>query len=182
MINLLPQEHKKLITTEYRLRVVTIILAMLLVLITSGAVLLIPSYVLSMYKRNAAENAPDTSTTEVQREYAELMARIQHGKSLIRNLQPEKSHVTATDIINRIIKFKTADTILNEINYVYSGETSFTVEIRGVAKTRQSLLNFEAALENDPDIAEIDLPVSLLAKDANINFSIELTNEVNPKP
>ena len=54
-----------------------------------------------------------------------------------------------------------------------------TITLIGVADTRTALANFRDALENHPRYSNVELPISNLAKESNITFTLSLTvNEI----
>jgi hypothetical protein len=177
MINLLPEKEKALLHKEYRLRVVVMYLGVIAALCITAVVLLIPSYILSLYRRKAVETAPVQLTPESQKEKAALLSQIEKGKDAIKILKPEASSKLPTELISLIIKNKSSDITINSIGYTYTKPQTFLIKISGVAKTRQSLIAFKTSLEKEEGIAQIVLPVSNLAKDANISFSFEITNK-----
>jgi hypothetical protein len=177
MINLLPQKEKALIHKEYLLRRIALYLAILFILAIIAGILLIPSYILSFSRRNAAESTLSQPATESQQQNTLLMNQIQKTKSALVVLAPENPVKLPTDIIGIITKHKTPQITVNDISYKYIKPNSFIVSIKGLAKTRQSLTSFKASLEQEPGIAEIILPISNLAKDSNIEFSFEIKNK-----
>src|SRR5690242_11031805 len=56
MINLLPDNQKKLIYKEYRIRLHVVVLAFLLSLVGISVLLLLPSYFLTLYRAQLASN------------------------------------------------------------------------------------------------------------------------------
>jgi hypothetical protein len=61
------------------------------------------------------------------------------------------------------------------VSYVRAGEgENSTLSIGGVATTRDALLSFKKKLEADEKFEEIVLPVSSLAKDTDIDFSLQI--------
>ena len=49
-----------------------------------------------------------------------------------------------------------------------------TISISGMAATRDILVAFEQNLENDPRLTKVELPVSALAENTNINFTMNI--------
>lgn len=51
---------------------------------------------------------------------------------------------------------------------------SSSIEITGVAKTREDLLNFKKSLESNTNYSNIDFPIRNLSEKQNINFSVKM--------
>lgn len=177
MINLLPQKEKALITKEYHLRRLALYLVMLLVLALVAVVLLLPSYVLSLYKKNAAELSYIQPPVNDQEESKELLSRVNKGKAALSALVPEQPAKLPIELVTLITSLKTDDNTINSIKYTFKPPQSFEVVVTGVAETRQSLVAFKNALEAVPGLDKVELPVSNFAKDSNINFSLILKNK-----
>jgi hypothetical protein len=173
MINLLPDSEKVAIHKEYRLRIFVIILWMLLALIILAALLLSPSYVLSVYQRSAAGNAVPPATEE-QQEYQALVKKLKASKVTLGALKPQVVPMTPTHIIELLTKNKTSQNTINSIQYSFSPPNTLSVTVRGIAKNRQSLIDLKTNLEKEEGIDHVELPVSNLAKDANIEFSFDI--------
>jgi hypothetical protein len=180
MINLLPENEKKFFKKEYRLRVATVMLAMIFTLIVTLGVLLLPSVALTMYKRRVAQNSSIQPVTTIQKEYSELLKEVNAAKAYMVILAPEKPRVQATDVVALVTKHKLPGIKVTGVQYTATDKAGFKVIIHGVAQSRQSLIDFRAALEKEPGIEKIQLPVSNLIKDTNIDFSFEITNKPMP--
>jgi Tfp pilus assembly protein PilN len=59
----------------------------------------------------------------------------------------------------------------NSVNTAVNGSI---ISISGMAATRDILVAFEQNLENDPRLTAVELPVSALAENTNINFTISM--------
>ncbi len=55
-----------------------------------------------------------------------------------------------------------------------------TITISGIAQTRTSLRNYQQAFERASFIKKVGLPVNMYAKDANIKFTMTLTETFTP--
>lgn len=177
MINLLPQKEKTLIIKEYHLRRLALYLAMALALVVVAGVLLLPSYVLSLYKKNAAESSYIRPPVTNPEESKELLSRVNKGKAALLALEPEQPSKMPIELVTMITSLKTDENRINSIKYTFKPPQSFEVMVTGVAKNRQSLISFKNALEAVPGLDEVELPVSNFAKDSNIKFSLTIRNK-----
>jgi hypothetical protein len=82
-----------------------------------------------------------------------------------------------TDVISLIIKDRTVENTVATIHFALSptDKNSYTLIVSGLAKTRQSLVAFSEALRKEPLIQKVDLPVSNLTKESNIQFTLTIT-------
>ncbi len=177
MINLLPEKEKALIYREYKLRVIAVILGTIFCVCIIAIILLSPSYILSLYRMKAAETAAQIPEKKTDNQQAALMATVEKGKSALVVLKPENPGKLPTEAITYIVKNKTPEISITSIQYSYQKPDTFLIQIIGKAKTRQSLIEFKAALEKEQGIEQIVLPVSSLAKDSNINFVLDIKNK-----
>ncbi|MBX4198488.1 hypothetical protein KW782_04125 [Candidatus Parcubacteria bacterium] len=177
MINLLPKDQRVGIRKEYHLRVLATLLVMFLALAGIAVALLAPSYVLTVYKRKAAEGMYIRTSNEAEKKYIELNAHLTKVKSTLAAIKPNTAQKLLTSIIPLITKHQLDQIDITTIDYAQTKGDSFAVTVRGIAKSRQGLINFAKALESEPGIAPIELPVSTLAKDANIDFSFVIKNK-----
>ena len=173
-----------------------------------SAVLLVPSYVLSLYQlmgeqRLANASAGQSQTTPASAETAGAQsmnsqaaspqttnpqAVISEANSLVGVLSPTSAALaqsaqssalassvsTPSDIIDLINNDRSG----NSINaFLYSENASGTpvVTIEGVAASRDTLLTMSQNLQGENAIGSVNLPISDLALDSNIPFSIEIT-------
>jgi hypothetical protein len=176
MINLLPQNEKALNHKEYRYRAIAVCLGVVFVLCVIAGVLLIPSYILSFSRRKAAESMLNQPVSQTQEQNKILMNQIEKAKAALIVLAPDAPAKYPTDIVKIITKHKTENITVNSIVYSYK-KPNLVATVKGMAKTRQSLIAFKTAIEQEQGIAEIVLPIGILAKDSNLEFSFEIKNK-----
>jgi len=93
--------------------------------------------------------------------------------SLIEKAEKNKYFVSQK-IINEIILKKTSDIKIEQIFYENSISGGKKISIRGVSPSRERLLLFRRALEDDATFKKVDLPISNFVKGSNIEFSLTL--------
>ena len=177
MINLLPDTEKYVIRKEYNRRFLALSLGAVFTIIVIALILLIPSYILTLYKRSVAENlltrVPPASTID-QTDFTEKIAM---AKRLAMVLRPEPVSFLPTDYITYITNHKSGDIQVVSISYNKKDKELPHVHIIGVAKTRQSLVDFTNVLKAEPHTASVDLPVSSFAEEGDIRFDIDITTK-----
>ena len=189
MINLLPETEKSLIQKEYHLRLIGLWLVFAFVATLVCLVLLTPSYILSYYQNTAELRAAATAAGNTQGPNA--LAVLTSTNALVSVLAPATAAGTTTspsDIIDLIVGDRGANTISS---FSYSENaggasggssaataptvTAPTITIQGIAKDRDSLLSMNQALQGESVFASVNLPISDLALDTNIPFSMTIT-------
>lgn len=177
MINLLPTSAIKRIITEYRIRLATTALFMLGVIIFIALVLLTPSYFLASHKKSVVESdlsSPGKSNSESAQEQKKLEDMIRESESVLGLLGGGGKQITPSDaVIAKIVGYKTNSITLNAIFYE-AQDTGGYISLKGVATSRQSLIMFADSLKKDITFTNVNLPISGLVKDSNIDFTITL--------
>ena len=68
-----------------------------------------------------------------------------------------------------------SDIQITRIAFENSPVSGKQVDLSGLAPSRERLLLFRQALENDTAFQKVDLPISNFVKGSNIQFSLSLT-------
>lgn len=174
MINLIPQAAKKNIVTEYWVRVLSTWLMLWAFALFCGAGILFPAYILvssqvSIYEESAAQalqKVADYDSASV-----ELVRASQQAREAL--LQIETKPVTS--YVELFTGLQGAEIRFSQLNITRAEKDLQPVSITGSATNRQALASFRDRLLAHPLITEVDLPISNLATDKNIQFSITVT-------
>jgi hypothetical protein len=177
MINLLPENEKALIRKEYHFRVMAVGFGLLLCLVGVSILLLMPAYLSAYYKRQAASGRIAAFNNSETTEHKELVQKLRDIKTAATAVAPASEDVLPSNLVGLIMKYKTADNIITEIQYGKNEDGKLKATISGVAKSRQSLVTFTGGLEKDPLIQSVTLPVEDLVKDANIKFTVTVAGK-----
>lgn len=174
MFNLLPKEQKRSIYTEYKFRLIILILIFLAVTGIIVAVFLSPSLVLSSFRYNSLVNElqnieKDTPELENVEGLQETAKKI-NDKLKIFGSEEELSPLS---IWQKIIESKTNGIKITNLSYDRNTD-KISVVVSGRSLTRESLTDFSNALEKS-GFEDVNLPVSDLARDKNLEFSITLS-------
>ena len=82
-----------------------------------------------------------------------------------------------TDIMPIISRDKTSSISITNITYALSSAKNtktITLELTGVATTRDSLASFINILKGEPSISSVTIPISDYAADTNVPFTITI--------
>jgi hypothetical protein len=175
MINLLPEKEKKIVATEYRLRLLAVVLGFCFALSLASILLLVPSFAAALYKQQAA-NTPEIVLKETAEEQV-LNKSLADDKLLFSALQGTTTKAAASDLIQILVNDKQADNTVTRITYELQNDGSFKASINGIAKSRQSLTDFRNRLEHEALIGSVNLPTTNLAKDTNITFDMTINGK-----
>jgi len=85
------------------------------------------------------------------------------------------SYFVSQKVINEIMLAKTPSIKITEIFYQNDPQKGKTVIINGTAPSREILLSFRTALEDNVAFKKVDLPISNFVKGSDIKFSLSLT-------
>ncbi|MCA9360153.1 hypothetical protein H6781_02425 [Candidatus Nomurabacteria bacterium] len=174
MINLIPPSAKKDLKREYWVRVIAVWLLLWSVFLVVGACLLFPVYVLigsqvAVYKDSAEEASQrvtsyeNVTTTLVQ---ASLQAKF------------VLDEIAVPVFSEQIELFETLEGSEIKINKIYIGRGAdgiAPISLSGIASGRQALASFRDRILNLENVEDVDLPISNLAQDKNIPFTIKVT-------
>lgn len=173
MINLLPENEKKNLDREYTFRLAAVSLGAVIGLSIIAIIVLLPVYVLAVYKGKVATIVDAPKNQEATQAQEAFKKQIDDAKILMRVLRPEEAGTLPSMVIEVLSKHKTSQNTVSDVSYRRDANGT-TVVVRGVARTRDSLSRFTDALTQEPLIANVDVPVSNFAKDANIVYTFTI--------
>lgn len=173
MFNLLPKPEKDAVRREYRVRLATVILWFLSAALVIGSLLLLPSWFLSAQKEAAAESRFDALERSVgRRESADLEGDLLALATQVQSLSREAPPGLFYELIGAVVSRRPKGVSLESIAVTDRGEGKHTVTVAGVAADRDALVSFSRALGEIPLLERAKLPLSNLAKESGIPFSL----------
>ena len=173
MSNLLLENDKRAIRRDYLIRLFSTSLLLLSAAIFIGAMLLLPSFFLIESKKQALlqGTVPEESETSEEENPRSVIRNTDRKLGLLSDVvEREKVSVLLTSLIGE----KPSGVTLTSISYTREGEGGSFI-VNGVAETRSTLINFSNAIERHGRFAEVNLPVSNLASNRDILFSLSFT-------
>jgi hypothetical protein len=175
MRNLLREEDKKIVRKEYTLRVIIVALALVFTATLINGAFLLPSYFLIQSKEQNARRHREMAEQLVGlREKNTAASALSETKEIISILSLNESHIQLKDIFEIIVESKPDGVSLNGMFYEKQGSKNI-ITITGIALGRENLLSFNKRLEREALFQNVALPISNLASDKNIKFSIRVT-------
>ncbi len=172
--NLLPEERQKTLRREYFLRLGTVAMVFLIALVSFAAILISPTYVFLL--RNAhAKNVQlmnivlNASSTNNSLLFTQIGALSDSAKTL----EGLSDVPSVSETFRAVLAVPHPGITLSGFSYtVTSNKKANKLAISGVSATRDALRNYQMALQSMSFTDSADLPVSVYAKDSNINFTI----------
>lgn len=180
MRNLLLQQDKKIVKREYKLRIAIIVSVFVFFSMLIAVVLLIPSYVISVYKSETARTHAGIIKKKIEkREQGEFGLILNQTQSKIELLHTQRNQDTLTKIFKNILEEKSNGIKIDKLSYKKEDKDNFyKITILGKASGREELLQFKINLEKKAGFFEAMLPISNLASDKDINFSITVLGKI----
>lgn len=178
MFNLLPQEHQKKLKKEYLHRRSTLILIAFFCLGIIGILTFIPSFILSLQRAQSIPYEYKVTEEDSSISVSELNHRINDLKNDVTTVLKRNSVNQINEIFKNIIDMKPAGISLKGLSYKKQNKEPLKVYLAGVALTREDLLSFARKLEMFSLFEHVNVPVSSFAKDKDIEFSLELVENI----
>jgi hypothetical protein len=174
MINLIPQSAKNNIVTEYWVRVVSTWLLLWAFALVCGTAIIFPAYTVVSSQVDVYQESAELASAKVA-DYESANVALVRSSQQAREVVQQAEVKSVSSYIELFSSLQSADIIITRINLTHEGAEVLPVDIVGSASNRQALASFRDRLLADPLISEVDLPISNLATDVNIKFSITVT-------
>ena len=173
MFDLLPQQEKKNLTKEYRLRFVTVSLMLLGSLGVLALTVLTPSYFLSYQKEKEAQAEHEILKREIEQGSKDELSGILNLAGKQAKLLKAFSPASYTfELVGNVVQSKSPDIQIMGLRIIRNEDESREVAVIGKAENRDALLAFVQVLESEPAFSLVTVPVSNCADASDINFSI----------
>jgi len=174
MSNLLPESNKKKIKIEYTLRVVGVALIFLAITLFFISVSLIPSYFLSENKTEIVEERIESLKSYIKKRQESGANRILFDTNEKLFVLDKSEDLKISKLIKSIVDEKNSSILITAIILRDVGEENKSIFINGDAASRDDLLSFRESIESTDLFSEVNLPISNLAKNKDINFNLEI--------
>jgi Tfp pilus assembly protein PilN len=175
MFNLLPDDEKSRIITEYRVRRNAVAASFVLALGLIGMISILPSLIISETKASELESAIASAEQALSGDSESLDKSIAVLKQKVALLDPAKA-VLPTEGFAAVAAVRGTDIRISGFSFkAAQAKEPAVISIEGIAATRNGLSDFVERLRQTGRFEKVDLPVSNLAKDRNSDFSITAT-------
>jgi hypothetical protein len=173
MYKLLPEANREAIKREYALRRVVIMLVLITLALIFSILATLPSFIHIEAKKDAATLLSRSSgSISAASDKAELESWAASAKSALSALKPNQGE-DPYGLFKSVLADRPAGIKIIGLSWQRTGGV-LAVRARGLASDRQTLLAFQDILKDSPEWAEVELPVSTLAADRDIEFELTL--------
>ena len=177
MFKLLPEEQKKVIKREYYFRIIVMSLFLIFLATLLALAFLYPIDILSSYKVSSAQATLEAEhAEEVSSGTSSLGPVLTNAKvelDLLGQFQPAVSWYL---LLGRLINEKPKGIVINSLDLGKGAkDNELSIKFSGVANSREALLALAKNLERQSVFSKVVLPVSDLAKNKDIGFSLTTT-------
>lgn len=179
MINLIPQKAKRNLSIEYWIRVVSVWFTTWAVSLCIGASVLLPTYVLIGSQIDVYE-ASATAASEKVADYENVSTALVQASLQAKMIMSEMRAPLFSEYITLFEELQGEDVSLTQVSMDRNGGEVSPVALNGVADNRQSLASFRDRLLASEEVVSVDLPISNLARDKDIPFTLTVTLNNNP--
>ncbi|SRR5258708_525616 len=177
MINLIPNEEKKRKARDFYFRLLVVFIFMLATFFFILSISILPSYVLSSVRKNFSNDKLVTQKNEpvpeINQKSLAVIKDLDNKLTIIEKSEKNIYSVTGK-IINEVLTKKMSDIKITKISYENDPLNGKKINILGAAPSRERLLSFRRALEEDINFKKVDLPISNFVKGSNIQFSLSV--------
>jgi len=174
MINLIPKSAKKNIVKEYWVRVLSTWLMLWAFAIACGTAILFPSYILVSSQVAAYEESADLASQKVA-DYESASVSLIQATQQAREIVQQAEVSPMSSYVDLFMSLQGSSVLIDRLSLAQEGTNILPVRITGTATDRQSLASFRDRMLAHPFITEVDLPISNLANDKDILFSLIVT-------
>ncbi|MES2953763.1 MAG: PilN domain-containing protein [Patescibacteria group bacterium] len=176
MINLLPEETKEKNRAAYRVRLVTVGLALLTLLSLSWSAFFLPIFLAARSQKallseeivRTQERIKNGEAAGVADEVKKINARLSFLAGNTLDLTPPSVFVT------RLLAHVPSGVTLTGASYDRGKELApgATLRITGIGASREAVLAFSKALAAEPLFTSVESPISNLVRPSKISFTI----------
>lgn len=178
-INLLPIERRAALTRAYHVRLGVVAAYGATSLVAVAMIMLFPSYLLVAQRIKAQEaNLAAGQSALAALDDSEASTRFTALTAQIETLSALSDNASVIELIHDLLAVDHTGVAL--AGFVYTAakdEHAATIDISGVAETRDSLRSYQRVLEAVSVVRSVNLPVSAYAQDVDIAFASTLTLE-----
>lgn len=178
MFNLLPENIKVSLKKEYSIRRFIIVMFFIAIVQITFLVFIFPTWMVSAYKEEVISEEYDKFNKISSDSNIDPIAdRIQSINKKLGILNNVLQYPTLVPYVDTVLSNKSSSIFIEQFSFSLKNSKEGNLAVAGVAKTRESLVSFVDLLKEADTFKEVNLPISNLAKDKDIDFTIELVIE-----
>jgi hypothetical protein len=174
MINLIPPQAKKSLGFEYWIRVASVWLYLWAFAVFAAGCLMFPSYVL-IGSQVDAYSASAEDASEMVENYEVVSNTLVRASQEARAVVDESRFQRFSDVMALIRELQGEAVQLSSMSLGRNDTAVNPVRLSGMASNREALDSFRDRLLAQPEVDRVDLPISNLANNRDIQFTITVT-------
>lgn len=175
MFNLLPDSLKNEIKKEYKLRRLVVCAVFILCLQVTSLIFLFPSWIASVGKEKDLKSQVDAlDSSKKDSNIATLRPFLKNINSELSLIDKSLDYPKILPVINSVISQRSRAIKLSGVDISIIGTSTANISVAGFSDSREALVNYKNKLESSGVFRSVDLPISNLAKDKDIDFNIRL--------
>jgi Tfp pilus assembly protein PilN len=172
MFTLLPEQYKKKLWKLYRLRLATVIFLFISAIFLISIGLLFPSYISLAFDKGILHSETEALEAEIKSKNDKgLSETLNRTNTILALVKPDNTYILES--VEAILKQKPVGVSISTISYT-RGQDQSSINISGTAKERNDLIIFTKQLQKESGFTSVTLPVSNLAKQVDVPFSLEI--------
>lgn len=177
MFTFLKGEYRQRIIGEYRKRLLVLALYLIIPLLFILLVLALPLFV-SLRSQNIAilSEREVYSKKMAESGQIEIENQLKNMQEMIIVLKQDIRNAPLVSVIERVLSEKNEGVKISSLSLERKKE-GWLVGLSGRAETREVMVDFSKRLETVPAFSLVDLPVSSLAKNRDISFTISFRSK-----
>lgn len=171
----LPEEQKKILRTEYLLRLLIVGLLLASGVVYAGSIFLLPAYIESHTERSAKEYAlSDEGQKKLIAEIKDIEIRLKGANDFGNKLLEGTQHPSLVSAVSIATSARVPGVLLKNFELSSNASSSIDLRVSGSATTRDALVAFKDKVAAVPGVQRVELPVSDLAKSRDISFIMRI--------
>ena len=160
---------------EYSLRRLIVGLGGACAILIVGVIALLPSRIISNSRMNESTVQIEAlKSSRLTQDSHSLVVWLDELNQKLAVLSPVDNKSEPYEVFTNMINAKPAGISLRSFFFKTDNKV-ISVSVSGVAKDRNSLLDFENSLNNSGNFSKVVLPISSFAKDKDIDFDLSLS-------
>ena len=177
MSNLIPPQGHTSVTREYIVRILSVYGFLLASVLVALSALVVPTYALvnTQLGINVLQDPAGNTMSNVFRDAENT---IEQANELLTQLAVPSRSIHASELLKEIQKSAREDITFKNFQIEQTQEKDsrrITVQVQGIAGSRSALARLKENLETSPLFEHAEVPISDLARDAELPFVITLT-------
>lgn len=173
MINLIPAHARKQVKIEYWVRVVSVWLLLLTFAVVITAALMVPSLAL-IRSQLLASGGMYQSVSERNDVYTHLETEVSSANTIAQKLVSLDNETLFSNLIAELQGLMGVHVQIQSISFARTEGKIESITISGDASSRAALVQFRDSIESHRFFDSAELPLSNLAKDKDVPFSITI--------